>query len=278
MPDGHARADFLGEAEQVELGAEFAVVTLLGFLQMVEVRLEVGLGGEGRAVDALEHGALLVAAPVGAGHGQELDRLDQARGRHVGTAAQVGERPVAIEGDLVAHDVLVHDFELVDLALGGEKRLGVGLGHGGAGKRHVGLDAFAHLGLDGFEVFRGEGALEGEIVVEAVFDGRADGDLGRGEEFFDGLGHDMGGGVANDRQAGGGVGGDESEFAGAFRQGRGQVAGLPIDEAGHGVFEALSGNNARKRQAARFAGLRFQDFVIDRDLHVAFSERDAPIL
>jgi hypothetical protein len=37
---------------------------------------------------------------------------------------------------------------------------------------------FLHPRLDALQVLGGEGALEGEVVIEAVFDHRADGDLG----------------------------------------------------------------------------------------------------
>jgi hypothetical protein len=50
-----ARADLVGEAEQVELEPELAVVALLGLLETVQVGGERLLGVPGGAVDALEH-------------------------------------------------------------------------------------------------------------------------------------------------------------------------------------------------------------------------------
>src|SRR5678815_1589833 len=47
-----------------ELGGELAMVALGGFLEVVEVLLERLLRLPGGAVDALQHRALLVAAPV----------------------------------------------------------------------------------------------------------------------------------------------------------------------------------------------------------------------
>ena len=46
----------LGEGEQVQLGAELAVVALLGLLQEVQVRLQLVLGRPRGAVDPLELG------------------------------------------------------------------------------------------------------------------------------------------------------------------------------------------------------------------------------
>ena len=67
VEDREARPDLLGEAEQVELLAELAVVAALGLLEPLEVLGERRLGLEGGAVDALELGAVLVPAPVRAG-------------------------------------------------------------------------------------------------------------------------------------------------------------------------------------------------------------------
>ena len=278
VPDAHARAHFLGEAEQVELRAKLAVVALFGFLDVVQIGLEVGRRGKGRAVDALEHGPLLVAAPVSAGHGQQLHGPHQAGGRHMRTAAQVGERAVPIQGHGVADDVLVHDLQLVALALGGEKGLGVGLGHVGARKRLVGGNALLHLRLNGLQIVRGKRTLVGEIIVEAVFDGRADGDLDGREKLFDGLGHDVGGRVADDGQPHGRVGGNQTQLMGILGQRKSEIAGLPVHEAGHGVFQALAGNSTGKDLAASFAGRRLQGLILDCDLHVAFSGGGSPVI
>ena len=64
---GEAAADLLGEGEQVELGAELAVVALGGLLEAVLVRAQLVLGRPRGAVDALQLRVLLRAAPVGGG-------------------------------------------------------------------------------------------------------------------------------------------------------------------------------------------------------------------
>ena len=122
MPEHHARRLFL-RVEEVELLAELAVVALLGFLDAVEVGVEVLLLRPRRAVDALEHLVARIAAPVGAGDLHELEHLELARGRHVRPAAEVDEVAFAIERDgLVARDrgddlglvVLAHALEELD--------------------------------------------------------------------------------------------------------------------------------------------------------------------
>src|SRR5918999_1810442 len=74
LPERRAGAE-VAEQEQLQLAAELAVVARAGLLEPLEVLLEVVLGVEGGAVDAREHLAAGVAAPVRARHGGELERL-----------------------------------------------------------------------------------------------------------------------------------------------------------------------------------------------------------
>ena len=69
------------EAEEVELGAEPAVVALLGLLEHAQVVLELLLRREDGAVDPLQLRAVLVALPVGPGDREELDVLEQSRSK-----------------------------------------------------------------------------------------------------------------------------------------------------------------------------------------------------
>ena len=103
MEHREARADLLGEREQVELDAELAVVALLGFLEPVQVLGERVLRLPRGAVDALEHRALLVAAPVRARDLRELERAELAGRRHVRAAAQVGEARRRRSLDVAVH-------------------------------------------------------------------------------------------------------------------------------------------------------------------------------
>ena len=50
-------------------------------------------------------------------------------------------------------------------------------------------DDLAHTGVDTLQVFRRESLRTGEVVVEAVLDSGADGDLGLRIQLFHGLGH-----------------------------------------------------------------------------------------
>ena len=70
-------------------------------------------------------------------------------------------------------------------------------------------DDLAHLRLDRREVVRRERLVAGEVVVEAVLDRRADGDLGAGEQLLHRLGQHVGGVVADQLQRVGVAAGDE---------------------------------------------------------------------
>ena len=94
-PGAHARI----RGEEVELAAERAVIAPLGLLDAMQVRVELFLLEERRAVDALQHLALLVAAPVGAGRVQQLEVLDARRVGHVRAAAEIDERAVGVRRD-----------------------------------------------------------------------------------------------------------------------------------------------------------------------------------
>src|SRR5439155_20230495 len=76
MPQRRARR-VLGEAEEVELAAEPAVVAPLRLLEALEVCVEVCLRVEGGAIDARQLRLRRVAAPVRAGQAGQLERLDR---------------------------------------------------------------------------------------------------------------------------------------------------------------------------------------------------------
>src|SRR5215212_8398374 len=85
------------EREQVELDPEPAVVALPCLGPPPEVRVEVLLAMPDRAVDPLERRSLVVAAPVRARDGEELERTDLAGALDMGALAQVDERAVLVD-------------------------------------------------------------------------------------------------------------------------------------------------------------------------------------
>ena len=181
LPERAARRE-LREEEQLELAPELAVIARPGLLEQLLVRGEVLLGEERRPVDAREHRALGIPAPVGAGHRLQPEGLDRLSRRRVRPAAEVGERPVGVERDRLhagVRDEIVDQLDLVVLLLGDEALTGHGDRDVLALERLGGLHVLAHARLDRREVgLRERDPLrELEVVVEAVLDRRADRDL-----------------------------------------------------------------------------------------------------
>ena len=120
-PERRARR-VLGHVEEVELRAEPPVVAAPRALEPLEVRVEVLLGVERRAVDARELLVRRVAAPVRAGEAGQLERLDRLRVLQVRAAAEIGEVAAVslrVEGDVALGGV--DELELVRLVLGLEE-------------------------------------------------------------------------------------------------------------------------------------------------------------
>ena len=158
---------------------------------------------------------LLVAAPVRAGNGEQLERADLARRRDVRPAAQVDERPVLVRRHLGLRLALgrsrgaqvVEDLDL--------ERLAVLVEPGAAGvrrqdlahERMVGRNRRRHALLDRGQIVDRQRPGQLEVVVEAVLDGRADAQLRARKEVHDRLGHDVRRRVAHrvERVAGAGV-------------------------------------------------------------------------
>src|SRR6266536_3421229 len=201
------------EVEQLQLAAEPAVVAALRLLPAPQEPLQV-LGGLPRGpVDALEHGAALVPAPVGAGHAEQLERprVDVAGPADVRAAAQVHEVVVLVDGQrgglvrrqglAVVVDVARLDpLDQIELeGLVGEPPPGLVSGQLAHDERVTRGDDLAHALLDPAEVVVAQRARELEVVVEAVSRGGADPEADRSafllEPLANGLGHDVRGAV-----------------------------------------------------------------------------------
>ena len=191
MPEYRSRRLFL-KVEETKLLAELAVIALLRLLQHMEIGVEFLFGAPCGAVDALQHRAVRIPAPVGTGNAHQFEGMPHAAGRgKVRAAAQVDEIALLIEGDrLAGRDRLDKlDLErLVVLFVEGDRLV---TGPDIADDRLVPVDDLVHARLDGGKVLVAEGRLAMEIVIEPVLDRRADGDLRLGIQLENRLGHDM---------------------------------------------------------------------------------------
>ena len=197
VPEDEAGADHFGDAEEVEFLSEAAMVALLGFLDPLQISLQLLLVRERRAVDALEHRVLLVAAVVRTGHGEQLEGADLVGVRHMGAAAEVGEVAADIERDLAVVGDVGEAFDFVLLAASGEEGVGVFAGHDLAFEREMRAGDLLHFRLDLRQVVNRETGFQVEIVVEAVLGGGTDVELDVRVEFLHGRRHHVGCAVPN---------------------------------------------------------------------------------
>ncbi len=205
------------------------------------------------AVDPGQHRPGRVAAPVGAGLREQLERADRRGRLQVRPTAEILEVVVAIEADVAVGQPL-DELELVRLVLGLEPAHELGLvdvvlAH----ERGLGGQDAAHLGLDPLQVVGADRLRELEVVVEAVGDRRSDRDLRVGPQVQDGLGQHMRRGVAQDGQRlGVAVGEDPDALAVAQRQA--QIAHLAVDLHRDGRLGQARADRRGGVEAARAVG------------------------
>ncbi len=217
------------EAEQVQLGPQLAVVAGLRRRQLLLVGLHLGGAGEGGAVDPLQHLVGGVALPVDAGGLEQLDGADLAQPLDVRPAAEIGERPVAVEGDRLALGDVLQPLDLEGLAHLAEQLGGLLALDLEALELVVLGEDLAHLGLDPLEVLGGEGAREAEVVLELLrVVLAADVDLDLRPQPLDRVGQHVLGAVA-DEVAGLGVPRRQQPKAAAARQRLAQVDRLAVE-------------------------------------------------
>ena len=198
VPEHQTRAGLVLNGEQIEVGADSAVITALGLFLPALVFRELLWGLPGGAIDALQLGVVLVAAPVGTGNAFQVKGLgvELFGVADVGAGAEVPPlfpQGVETDGFLNARQ----DFELVGLVLGLDLLFGFGAAHFKALQRKLLVDELDHFLLDGLEVGLGEGIGIIEVVIEPVFRPGPDGHLGLGKQPLDRHGHHVAHGVAD---------------------------------------------------------------------------------
>ena len=112
---------------------------------------------------------------------------------NVRAAAQVDELalPVEAQGRILLQ-VVVDVLDLVALVQVRDQGAGLGGGPLEALERLGLLDDLAHLLLDAREILLADRRRRVDVVIEAVFEGRPEGELHAGKQPHDGPGHDVG--------------------------------------------------------------------------------------
>ncbi len=177
VPEDQAWAGGFVDREKVQLFAELAVIAALGFRHAGEIRIEFGFVGKRRAIDALQHRVVLVAAPIGAGDREQLDGADFAARVHVAAAAKIRERADGVHRERLVGWNPREDVELERLLTFAVVGFGGGAFDGRTRHLQIGRDEFGHPFFDARQIIRHERRLLEKIVVKPVFDGGSDGQL-----------------------------------------------------------------------------------------------------
>ena len=219
------------------------MVALLGFLDLLQVSVELFLLGEGGAVDAGEHRVVGIAAPIGARHLHQLEGVaDLAHRRHVRAAAEI--EPVALLVDfyrLVFRNG-VDQLDLEILAHGAEGFLGLLARPDFLAEGFVARDDLLHLLFDDGQVFQRERLVAGEVVIESVLDHRADGDLRARPQALHRFGHHMRGVVPDQLERARVLARYEFDLGVALDR-VGQIGERTVERHRHGAF-GQRGRNA----------------------------------
>ena len=234
VPEDEAPAELLGDGEEVELAPEAAVIAARGFLAQSQKLVELLLRREGRPVYALEHRVALVPAPVSACGVEELIGPEAPCRGEMRPPAEVDEVALGID----AHRAFGYVFEQLDfvlLAPLAEELDSLLSGHLLALEREIRGDDLGHGGLDLRQVLGSERGGAVEVVVETLFDGGADGELGVRIELLNRLRHHVRGRVADHLAASLILEGEDLDAL-ALGEGSRQVELPSIGARGEGLF------------------------------------------
>ena len=127
-------------------------------------------------------------------------------------AAEIEPVALLVDLDLLVFRNGVDQLDLEALALVAEDALGLLARPHFLGERFVARDDLAHLLLDRGEILRRERLVAEEVVIEAVLDHRADGDLRAGPQRLHGFGQHVRGVVADQFERARVVAGEELDL------------------------------------------------------------------
>ena len=189
--------DAVHRGEVFQLASELVVVTLKRFFLLGEIGVKIFLLRERDSVNSLQHLPLRVAAPVCAAALRQLDgvALDAAGGVEVRAGAEVGEFALTVERDVCIFGQILNQLDLIRLFLLFHKLDGFVARQLKELELQLFLADLAHLGFQFRQHLRREGERRVEVIVEAVVDGRADGQLHLRVQPLDGLRQDVRTGV-----------------------------------------------------------------------------------
>ncbi len=180
------------------------MIALFGFFEELDVVVEFFLAEKGGAIDADELFAGGVRTPIGAGDLGKLVIFQPTGAGDVRASAEIDEFAVFVEGEsFAALGDFVDQFHLelvvstVDGTVAGVMFVGFVDGGGAPAEGMILFDDLGHLGLDLGEVVGSDFPFgEIDVVVEAIIDDRADGELRLRKDSQNGVGHQVGAAMA----------------------------------------------------------------------------------
>ena len=241
------------QVEQPHFLADFAVVALFRFFQLQQIRVEFLLVAPGGAINPAQHGVAMIAAPIGAGHLHQLEgSADIARAAHMRAAAKISPGALLVDADDFGFRQILDQFGLVAFTLVGEEANRILAIPFFTHKGIIARDDVAHLGLNRSEILGLEGIVAREIVIEAVFNRRADCDLRARVKRLHGFRQHMGAIMADDLKRFWVAPRDEAQFGVLGDAGR-KIPQLAIHFHGQrrlGEARANGGRDSRARHRA----------------------------
>src|SRR6266571_631423 len=166
------------------------MIALQCFFQPPQVLIEFFLRKPCRAIDPLQHRALLITPPVGSRYTHQLNRSDLSRVFHMWATTQVQEVVLLVNAYLFIRQVL-DQFDLVGLPLIAEVLQGFLPRPAISYKRILASDDPPHALLDLRQIFGSQSTRQIEIIVKTILNGWPDSKLRVWENLLNCLCHHM---------------------------------------------------------------------------------------
>ena len=192
MPENRTRGIFRFKMEQIHFFAELAVIAFFGFFQHFQISFQIFFVGPGRCINALQHLFAGIAAPISAGNFHQFECIADFSGRrNMGTAAKIGKVTLSVKGNNFIFRQILNNFGLIMFSHIFEELDGFVTRHNNSFDLFVTFNDFVHFLFDFGKILRRKRFFAGKIVIKAVFNSGAYGNLNVFPQFFDGFGHHM---------------------------------------------------------------------------------------
>ena len=197
---GQTLANHVHRGEQFHLPAQLVVIPAPGVLHALQMGGQFLFAAISRAVNPLQARLIGVSSPVGHGGGCQLKSLHSLGAHQVGACAQVHKLTLTVEGNLRVLGQIPNQFHLVGLTLLLHEADGLLSGKQELLQAGALLHDLLHLRLQLIQILPGE-SLVVKIIVKALLNTGADGQLGVREHSLNRLRQHMGSGMAQGCQA-----------------------------------------------------------------------------